>query len=68
MNLFVTVCMSLCVLSVVFNVYGPRAVADDADRIEFKHRFYGVLEVSLSVSECIDEMLRLLMILGLNVF
>jgi AP endonuclease-2 len=53
---------------VVFNVYGPRAVADDADRIEFKHRFYGVLEVSLSVSECIDEMLRLLMILGLNVF
>jgi len=29
---------------VVFNVYGPRAVADDADRIEFKHRFYGVLE------------------------
>jgi AP endonuclease-2 len=36
--------MSLCVLSVVFNVYGPRAVADDADRIEFKHRFYGVLE------------------------
>lgn len=36
-------------LSVVFNVYGPRAVADDADRIEFKHRFYDVLEVSLSV-------------------
>ncbi|KAF8101122.1 hypothetical protein N665_0210s0057 [Sinapis alba] len=29
---------------VVFNVYGPRAVADDADRIEFKHRFYDVLE------------------------
>lgn len=34
-------------LSVVFNVYGPRAVADDADRVEFKHRFYDVLEVSL---------------------
>jgi hypothetical protein len=48
MNLFVTVCMSLCVLSVVFNVYGPRAVADDADRIEFKHRFYGVLEMGVS--------------------
>ncbi|CAA7035735.1 unnamed protein product [Microthlaspi erraticum] len=29
---------------VVFNVYGPRAVADDAERIEFKHRFYDVLE------------------------
>ncbi|KAG7544889.1 AP endonuclease 1 [Arabidopsis suecica] len=29
---------------VVFNVYGPRAVADDADRIEFKHRFYDILE------------------------
>ncbi|KAG7618597.1 DNA-(apurinic or apyrimidinic site) lyase 2 [Arabidopsis thaliana] len=29
---------------VVFNVYGPRAVADDTDRIEFKHRFYDVLE------------------------
>jgi len=60
--------MYLCVLSVVFNVYGPRAVADDTDRIEFKHRFYDVLEVSLSVSECSNEMLRLIMILGLNVF
>ncbi|KAF3529981.1 hypothetical protein DY000_02036456, partial [Brassica cretica] len=29
---------------VVFNVYGPRAVADDAERVEFKHRFYDVLE------------------------
>ncbi|KAJ0252239.1 DNA-(apurinic or apyrimidinic site) endonuclease 2 [Hirschfeldia incana] len=29
---------------VLFNVYGPRAVADDADRIEFKHRFYDVLK------------------------
>ncbi|KFK30237.1 hypothetical protein AALP_AA7G235300 [Arabis alpina] len=29
---------------VVFNVYGPRAVADDVERIEFKHRFYDVLE------------------------
>ncbi|ESQ53482.1 hypothetical protein EUTSA_v10024709mg [Eutrema salsugineum] len=29
---------------VVFNVYGPRAVADDAERIEFKHRFYDILE------------------------
>lgn len=43
--------MYLCVSAVVFNVYGPRAVADDADRIEFKHRFYDILEVSLSVSE-----------------
>lgn len=33
-------------LLVVFNVYGPRAVADDAERIEFKHRFYDVLEVN----------------------
>lgn len=32
-------------LLVVFNVYGPRAVADDAERIEFKHRFYDVLKV-----------------------
>lgn len=38
--------------SVVFNVYGPRAVADDAERIEFKHQFYDILEVSLSVFEC----------------
>ncbi|XP_023634203.1 DNA-(apurinic or apyrimidinic site) lyase 2 isoform X1 [Capsella rubella] len=29
---------------VIFNVYGPRAVADDAERIEFKHRFYNILE------------------------
>ncbi|XP_010446826.1 PREDICTED: DNA-(apurinic or apyrimidinic site) lyase 2-like isoform X1 [Camelina sativa] len=29
---------------VVLNVYGPRAVADDAERIEFKHRFYDILE------------------------
>lgn len=33
---------------VVFNVYGPRAVADDAERVEFKHRFYDVLEVGVS--------------------
>lgn len=48
----------LCIcgfFSVVFNVYGPRAVADDAERIEFKHRFYDVLEVSVLVSECNDE-------------
>lgn len=36
----------MCVFClVVFNVYGPRAVADDAERVEFKHRFYDVLEV-----------------------
>ncbi|KAL1215569.1 DNA-(apurinic or apyrimidinic site) endonuclease 2 [Cardamine amara subsp. amara] len=29
---------------VVFNVYGPRAVADDTERIEFKHKFYDILE------------------------
>ncbi|CAH2076530.1 unnamed protein product [Thlaspi arvense] len=29
---------------VVFNVYGPRAVSDDAERIEFKHLFYDILE------------------------
>ena len=42
----------MCVFClVVFNVYGPRAVADDAERVEFKHRFYDVLEVKvLSVS------------------
>lgn len=52
MKFFVAVCIYLCVcFSVVFNVYGPRAVADDAERIEFKHRFYDILEVSLSVSE-----------------
>ncbi|XP_057783995.1 DNA-(apurinic or apyrimidinic site) endonuclease 2-like [Salvia miltiorrhiza] len=29
---------------VLFNIYGPRAVADDTQRIQFKHDFYNILQ------------------------
>ncbi|KAK7250805.1 hypothetical protein RIF29_33501 [Crotalaria pallida] len=29
---------------VIFNVYGPRAVSDDTERIHFKQRFYRILQ------------------------
>lgn len=30
---------------VLFNVYGPRAQSDDLERIEFKRKFYKILQV-----------------------
>lgn len=32
----------------LFNIYGPRAVSDDRERIQFKHTFFMMLQVSLS--------------------
>ncbi|XP_042023503.1 DNA-(apurinic or apyrimidinic site) endonuclease 2-like [Salvia splendens] len=29
---------------VLFNIYGPRAVADDTERIQFKHNFFNILQ------------------------
>lgn len=31
--------------AVLFNVYGPRAQSDDLERIEFKLKFYKILQV-----------------------
>lgn len=32
-------------LSVLFNIYGPRADSDDTDRIQFKLQFFKILQV-----------------------
>ncbi|KAG6399808.1 hypothetical protein SASPL_141293 [Salvia splendens] len=32
-------------IDVLFNIYGPRAVADDTERIQFKHNFFNILQV-----------------------
>lgn len=39
-----------CVGLVLFNLYGPRAESDDADRIQFKFNFLKILQVRKFVS------------------
>lgn len=35
--------------TVLFNLYGPRAVHDDTERIEFKMKFFKILQVLTSL-------------------
>lgn len=35
----------LGILPVLFNLYGPRAESDDLERIEFKLKFFKILQV-----------------------
>ncbi|CAN8229183.1 unnamed protein product [Cochlearia groenlandica] len=46
---------------IVFNVYGPRAISDDAERIEFKHRFYDILDRRW---ECLIRQRRRVFVVG----
>lgn len=40
---------------VLFNLYGPRAVCDDTERIEFKLKFFKILQVT-KVTFCSFEL------------
>lgn len=38
--------LTFVVFAVLFNIYGPRADSNDTERVEFKHKFYGILKVN----------------------
>lgn len=44
--------------AVLFNLYGPRAAHDDTERIEFKMKFFKILQVLSSLLSLLLEIMH----------